>query len=45
MDIFLRQCRMEDIDKLRALSMQTFYETFAALNTRGKYGCIPEPCI
>ena len=33
MDIFLRQCRMEDIDKLRALSMQTFYETFAALNT------------
>lgn len=33
MDIFLRQCRMEDIDELRALSMQTFYETFAALNT------------
>ena len=33
MDISLKQCRMEDIDELRTLSIQTFYETFAALNT------------
>ena len=33
MDLSLKQCRMEDIDELRTLSIQTFYETFAALNT------------
>ena len=33
MDITLGQCRMEDIDELRALSIQTYYETFAAMNT------------
>ena len=33
MDISLRQCRMADIDELRTLSIQTYYETFAAFNT------------
>ena len=33
MDISLRQCRMADIDELRTLSIQTYYETFASLNT------------
>lgn len=33
MDISLRQCRLADIDELRTLSIQTYYETFAALNT------------
>ena len=33
MDISLRQCKIEDIDELRTLSIQTYYETFAAFNT------------
>ena len=33
MDIALKPCVLEDLDELRALSIRTYYETFAALNT------------
>ena len=33
MSVFLRNCTIEDIDTLRALSIKTYYETFADMNT------------
>ena len=33
MDISLKLCGIEDLDTLRELSIRTYYETFAALNT------------
>ena len=33
MSIILRSCTSKDIDMLRALSIKTYYETFAHLNT------------
>ena len=33
MSMILRSCTSEDIDTLRALSIKTYYETFAHLNT------------
>ena len=33
MEKYLRKCTMDDFDVLRKLSMRTYYETFAHLNT------------
>ena len=33
MSVFLRNCTVDDIDTLRALSIKTYYETFADMNT------------
>ena len=33
MDISLKLCSIEDLDTLCELSIRTYYETFAALNT------------
>ena len=33
MDISLKPCGLADLDELRALSIRTYYEIFAALNT------------
>ena len=34
MDKFLKKCTIEDFDILRELSIRTYYETFAHLNTK-----------
>lgn len=33
MEILLNTCTIDDVDILRALSIQTFYETFSSMNT------------
>lgn len=33
MDLSLKKCTANDLDELRALSEQTYYDTFAAMNT------------
>ena len=33
MDMTLTLCTVDDLDELRKLSIQTYYETFAAVNT------------